>query len=116
MTTPFNYPPLDSIPPWLRATYHMVSHAFPQGMSDQQLAVVMKILGPSMSMRALATLATYVTGNRRSYVEYLDMVYGLGSLSLPEEVTQFVLDQLRLHGYDQWLESDNSTAFADEDK
>jgi len=100
----------ESLPVYLADTYKMLKCAFPNGISEEYLPIVMAFLTEHMSIRnaaaVIASLRPAVQYHRGDYMIYYNMVaHNMWTRSLTEKERNELIVKLSPFGYENWLKS-----------
>lgn len=91
----------NKIPHSLQSTVRMLERSYPEGLSDDVLLSVLRLLYAELSDRNLALVASHVASLEPSAA--LNKVYEAVALDLCDPRVQAAAERLKKHGYDAWL-------------
>jgi hypothetical protein len=89
------------IPQSLHSTVRLLERSYPEGLSEDMLLPVLRLLYDELSDRNLALVASQVTCLDLSIA--LNKVYEATALDLHDPRVQAAAEHLKKHGYDAWL-------------
>lgn len=91
----------NEIPPSLQSTVRLLDRSYPEGVPEDMLLPVLRLLYSELSDRNLAFVASQVACLEPSIA--LNKVYEAAELDLHDPRVQAAAERLKKHGYDAWL-------------
>jgi len=91
----------NEIPSSLQSTVKMLERSYPEGLADDVLLPVLRVLYTELSDRNLALVASHVAGLEPSVA--LNKVYEAAELDVQDPRVQAAAQRLKNRGYDAWL-------------
>jgi hypothetical protein len=89
------------IPQSLHSTVRLLERSYPEGLSEDMLLPVLRLLYDELSDRNLALVASQVACLDPSIA--LNKVYEAAALDMHDPRVQAAAARLKQHGYDAWL-------------
>ena len=89
------------IPQSLQSTVRLLERSYPEGLSEDMLLPVLRLLYDELSDRNLALVASQVACLDPSIA--LNKVYEAAALDVHDPRVQAAAARLKQHGYDAWL-------------
>jgi hypothetical protein len=85
----------------LHSTVRLIEHSYPEGLSEDMLLPVLRLLYDELSDRHHALVASRVACLDSSMA--LNKVYEAAVLDVHDPRVQAAAERLKKHGYDAWL-------------
>jgi hypothetical protein len=90
------------IPQSLQSTIRLLEHSYPEGLSEDTLLPVLRLLYDKLSDRNLALVANRQVACLEPSIA-LNKIYEATALDLHDPRVQAAVERLKKHGYDAWL-------------